>query len=107
MSHVEDDFSQQMAYMGWTPEREYRFKPPRRYRADFAFPERKLLVEIEGGVYSNGRHVRGKGYSQDCEKYNLAVIDGWDVLRFTSEMVDDGSALTTLENYFISRESGE
>ena len=65
------------------PEREFRFRPSRRWRFDFAWPEGKVAVEIEGGVYIDGRHTRGKGYERDLEKYNAAVTDGWKVFRFT------------------------
>jgi very-short-patch-repair endonuclease len=37
--------------------------------------------------------VRGAGYAQDLEKYNLAAAQGWLVLRFTGEMVKSGSAV--------------
>ena len=80
-----------------TPEREYRFAPPRRYRADFAYPEKMLLIEVEGGVWVRGAHTRGGHYNSDCEKYNLAAKLGYRVLRFTSNMIKDGSALMTIE----------
>jgi very-short-patch-repair endonuclease len=60
------------------PEREYPFHPTRMWRADFAWPQIKLLVEIEG----RGRHQSFVGYKTDCEKYNEAVRLGWRVLRF-------------------------
>jgi hypothetical protein len=44
-----------------------------------------VAVEFEGGIWSNGRHIRGKGYARDVEKYNLAVLEGWRVLRYTTE----------------------
>lgn len=78
---------------GLTPIAEYRFAPPRRWRADFAFIEAKLLVEIEGGVYTMGRHTRGAGFEADCEKYNAATAHGWRVLRFTPAMVKSGVAI--------------
>lgn len=72
------------------PVRELRFAPPRRWRFDFAFPDHLVAVEIEGGIYSGGRHTRGKGYEADCEKYNQAVAaGGWRVLRFTAGMLRD------------------
>ena len=72
-------------------QREYRFAPPRRWRFDFAWPDKKLAVEIEGGVWSKGRHTRGKGFINDCDKYNAAVLLGWRVLRFTDKHLNDGN----------------
>ena len=72
---------------------EYRFDPERRWRADFAFLEARLLVEVEGGAWSNGRHTRGKGFEADCEKYNEMTLQGWRLLRVTTGMVEDGRAL--------------
>ena len=78
--------------------REFMFlKPRRRYRADFAWPEPKLLVEVEGGVYSGGRHVRGKGFTEDLHRSNLAQLEGYMILRFTGEQVKSGLALDLIE----------
>jgi len=75
------------------PVREFYFAKPRRFRADFAWPDRKILAEVEGGTWSGGRHVRGKGYESDCEKYSIAAMLGYRVLRFTTAMVRDGRAI--------------
>ena len=69
------------------PVREYTFAPPRRWRFDFAWPEARVAVEVEGGTWDRGRHTRGAGYAGDCAKYNAAVLGGWRVLRFTSDML--------------------
>jgi very-short-patch-repair endonuclease len=76
-----------------TPEREYPFCPGRKWRADFAFISERVLVEIEGGTWSLGRHTRGSGFEADLEKYNTAAILGWRVLRFTTNMVMAGEAI--------------
>jgi len=76
-----------------TPEREYRFAPPRRYRFDFAWPDMKLAVEVEGGTWMAGRHNRGAGYESDCRKYSEAAALGWRVIRATTQMVQTGEAL--------------
>jgi len=76
-----------------TPEREYRFAAPRRWRADFCWPDQKLIVEIEGGQWIQGRHQRGSGFALDCAKYNAAVLAGYRVLRYTTEMVRLGRAI--------------
>ena len=70
------------------PVKEFKFHPKRRWRFDLAWPELKLAIEIEGGVWIRGRHVRGRGFKEDCEKYNAAVLLGWKVLRYTPDMFD-------------------
>jgi very-short-patch-repair endonuclease len=64
---------------------EYRFHPVRRWRFDYCIPEYKIAIELEGGVHSGGRHTRGKGFIEDCYKYNAATCLGYRVLRYTSE----------------------
>ena len=51
-----------------------------------------VAVEVEGGVWTGGRHTRGKGFEADCEKYNAATERGWRVLRVTPKMIADGRA---------------
>lgn len=85
---------------GW--EREWQFHPTRKWRFDFAWPLEKLAVEVEGGVWSSGRHTRGSGFIEDCIKYNEAVILGWRVIRVTTEMVKSGEAIK-----YIKRAIGE
>jgi very-short-patch-repair endonuclease len=74
-----------------TPVREYLFHPKRRWRFDFYFANAKLAVEIEGGV--GGRHQRIGGFVGDCHKYNAAGLMGIIVLRYTTAMVMDGTAI--------------
>ncbi len=73
--------------------REYQFAPPRKWRVDFAYPERAIAIEIEGGIHSNGRHVRAKGFEADCEKYNALAAKGWSLFRYTPSMVKSGAAI--------------
>ena len=79
------------------PEREYRFDSKRRWRYDFAWPSLKVAAECEGGTWTGGRHTTGKGFAADCEKYNTAALQGWQVFRFTGELIKSGEALKTLE----------
>jgi very-short-patch-repair endonuclease len=69
----------------FTLTREHRFSPPRRFRFDAAFIRESVAVELDGGVYSGGRHTRGAGFERDCEKLNLAASQGWLVLRYTAK----------------------
>ena len=79
------------------PEAEHRFAPPRRWRFDFAWPDRKVAVEVEGGIYTHGRHTRIGGFEADCEKYATATVQGWRVLRVTAKQIASGQALNWIE----------
>ncbi|MCY3231201.1 hypothetical protein ECE07_24240, partial [Acinetobacter pittii] len=57
----------------------------------------KILIEVEGGIWSGGRHTRGKGYLGDMEKYNSAATMGFTVLRFSTEQVKAGVAIKQIE----------
>lgn len=59
------------------------------WRADFAHLPSRVLVEIEGGGWTRGRHHRPEGYADDCRKYNAAQRLGYDVYRLTTEMASD------------------
>lgn len=81
------------------PTREHRFAQDigRKWAFDFAWPERRLAVEVEGGTHRAGRHVRPTGFQADCEKYNTAGMMGWLVLRFTAEDVKEHRAVNTIQ----------
>lgn len=81
-------------------EAEYKFHPQRMWRFDFANVDRKIAVEIEGGIWSGGSHTRGKGFEEDCEKYNEANILGWRVYRFTAGMLDRGDITQVIKMAF-------
>lgn len=78
------------------PVTEHRFHPVRRWRFDYAFLDHKVAVEIEGGVWSGGRHTRGKGFLGDLEKYNTAQKMGWKVYRFTPQQLRSGETANFL-----------
>jgi hypothetical protein len=77
---------------------EYRFDADRKWRFDFILaPERsyggllptteahaadywKLALEVQGGLFTNGRHSRGAALLKEHEKLNAAACAGWRVL---------------------------
>lgn len=79
------------------PESQYQFHPSRKWAFDFAFPEYMLAVEVEGGIWTGGRHVSPKGYKADREKYNTAQLFGWTVLSFVDEHVTTGYAVAQIK----------
>lgn len=78
-------------------EQEFYFHPDRKWRADFHLIGKKILVEVEGGIWSGGRHTRGKGYIGDIEKYNAATMMGYQVIRFSTDQVKSGHAIQQIE----------
>lgn len=65
------------------PTPEYRFHPVRKWRIDYYFEAngRRVGLEVEGGVWSGGRHTRGAGFVRDMEKYNAATAAGIQIIR--------------------------
>lgn len=80
-------------------EQEFEFHQKRKWRADFHIIGKKILVEVEGGIWmaGGGRHTRGKGYIGDMEKYNSATMMGYQVIRFSTEQVKSGLAIKQIE----------
>lgn len=79
---------------------EFRFAPPRRWRFDFAWPRHLIACEIDGAVWTGGRHTSGVGFTRDCEKLSIAAAMGWRVIRATTGQVKTGEVLRWLEMAF-------
>lgn len=65
---------------GVEPVAEYRFASPRKWRFDFAWPDAKVALEVQGGLFTGGRHSRGPALMKEHEKLNAAARDGWRIL---------------------------
>lgn len=77
------------------PVREFKFAAPERnWAADFAWPEERVLLEVEGAVWSGGRHTRGSGYLADMLKYNSATLRGYKLLRCTPQQLCTSATLS-------------
>lgn len=63
--------------------KEYRFDAVRRFKFDFAIVDKKIAIEYEGIMSNKARHTTVTGFTNDCEKYNLATCQGWRILRYT------------------------
>ena len=71
------------------PEAEYRFHPTRQYRLDFAWPEYKVAVEIDGMGPAGAHRTRGAAIAE-YEKYEAALVEGWTVYRVPGSWVASG-----------------
>ncbi len=83
------------------PVLEFRFHSIRKWRFDICWPEPYwIALEIHGGVYNFGHHVRGKGFEDDREKMNEAQILGWRVLEYSTGQVKKGTPILDLKRIF-------
>jgi len=88
-------------YYEMSPETQYAIGP---YRADFAFPGSKVVVECDGHEY----HDRTKEQAaHDRKRDRYMQMDGWMVLRFTgAEIHADAVACAEDVLLAISRRLG-
>lgn len=70
------------------PETELHFHPTRKWRLDFAWPQYKIAIEVNGGG-GRGRHNTLAGATKDYEKINAAQLLGWIVLQYSVVSVKD------------------
>lgn len=83
------------------PVREHRFHPVRRWRFDYAWPEQRVALEVDGGVWTGGRHTRGAGFIKDMEKLNTATIAGWRVVRVVPGKLCASATVGMLESLLV------
>jgi len=90
-SKWEDRFRTLLKGLGAPPwQEQYRFDSVRKFRFDFAWGEPyRIAFEIEGAIWmrGGGGHSHPLGIEKDIEKYNLAILRGWRVIRVTGKMM--------------------
>jgi len=77
---------------------EYQFLEDRKYAADLADLEHRILYECDGGEWSGG-HMRNKKIEQQYEKDRLAQLHGYRILRFTNRQILNGEAKRWLQEH--------
>ena len=84
--------------------REVRFHPERKFRFDFAVPSCRVAVELDG---FGGGHQNPWSQHKDHEKNNLAIENGWVILRHNSRSLGSKEkrreAIAQLRRILISR----
>jgi hypothetical protein len=100
-------FEKHLKELGLTFFPEFRFHKERKWRLDYILTDESgacllrgaTAIEIEGAIWSRGRHTRGKGYQADLDKYNAATMMGYRVLRFSTHDVLTGRAKAFLAEH--------
>lgn len=86
-SEAEELLCDALIAAGYPPVRGHAFHDLRGWEFDFAWPQIKLAVEVDG----RGRHQREQGEREDQEKINAAIEQGWRVLRYPARSVTTGT----------------
>jgi very-short-patch-repair endonuclease len=102
LSFIEECLAAELKAENIDFDREVRFAPDRLFRADFHIIGTPLLVEIDGGAYTQGRHTRPKGFLKDREKDALAFRLGYVPMHLSPEQVQSGEAVQTIKAALVS-----
>ena len=81
--------------IGFTPEYAFAKSIGRKWRVDFMLAK-GIVVEVNGAIWTQGRHSRGSGLENDYEKLNECALMGYRVLQFSTGMVKDGTAIEVI-----------
>lgn len=73
---------------------------------DWAWPEMKVAIECNGGVFlpTGGRHTHGRSYVKDIEKLSWAAALGWLVIQRIPEDLNKAETFRMIESAFRTRE---
>jgi hypothetical protein len=87
---LENKLENMLTVLGAPPwVREFVFLKGRKFRADFAWPEQMVIIEVNGGIFvPKSGHRSVQGLIRDYEKQNLATLDGWSYFELAPPMVN-------------------
>lgn len=86
--------------------KEFRFCEERDWRNDYLHAPTRIIIELDGGVYNGGRHVRPKGFIEDCVKLNAATMRGYRVLRIPTGFATD-NYLSQIIEFLQNAQNGQ
>ena len=82
------------------PTPEFKFHPTRKWKVDFVWKDKMVALEVEGGIWNYGGHVRGSGFLRDSEKYNEMTRMGWHLYRLTPKQLETDRMMTNIPKRF-------
>jgi len=88
---------------------EYRFHPGRRWRIDYYFEHngRRVALEVEGGIWTKGRHTRPAGFQGDMEKYNALACMGILLLRVAPADLMKTSTMQMIQTALLTKQTDQ
>ncbi len=99
---LEDLFFDQLKSARIKMDRQFKSNEDRDWRWDFADPNIKLVIDIDGGEwkYPSG-HTTGTGINKDRHKDWGAFLNGYKPMRFTGSMVKDKTAIEYVKKLYF------
>lgn len=82
--------------------KEYKFCKERKWKIDYYLPDLNAAIEVEGGVWSGGRHINPKGFLNDLDKYNAITMAQIQLLRIDTDRLNSAyfkGLILTLKNF--------
>lgn len=106
---IEDLMDKQLQEAGLTGYlRDAQFIPDRRFRGDFVWPDLKLVLEVDGGIYlAKSGHTSPKGYESDRIRDIEGLRFGYLTVRVTTSMVKSGYAIERFSEIYRMRKEGK
>ncbi|MDL2343848.1 Protein of unknown function [Deinococcus reticulitermitis] len=98
-SQLEEGFAERLREAGLAFVEQYALGP---YVVDLAFPQVRLLVEVDGEAY----HASSSAQARDDRKDALAASEGWQVIRVPQFMIEhhpEEAVRTVVEAYLHGR----
>ncbi len=88
-SHLEVRLEQQIFSAGLPqPQTEWYAVDGRNWRLDFAWPDRKLGIEVQGYAH----RIKGR-FEADIEKRAILMLKGWKIMEVSGKSIKDGVAI--------------
>jgi very-short-patch-repair endonuclease len=79
------------AWASYQKQERLRSRKSTAFRADFAWPDAQVAVEINGGIWRPGGHSTGRGITRDITKTTLAQLAGWVLIPLSDAHIFDGT----------------
>ena len=83
------------------PTRSQCYLPPTKLEFDFAWPELKIAIEVQGGLHRRGGHTTAAGIKRDMYKMCIAQSKGWILYQIPPDWCKCGNHFKILRGLLI------
>lgn len=79
----------------------------RKFRLDFSYPDLKICIEKEGGIWmkGGGAHSRPQNIERDIEKYTRLGVEGWIIIRRQPKELNTNKTLELINQAITLRKT--